>query len=155
MNTALVKFILFCVCNLLKNDYFVCLTFDLWPWSSYVFTELHSDSLMDRLYLHEDSRDYKSSLIICPVQFNLSLLSWAPSAFYFPWILASVLIFLNAARLLCHFQPGAIRYNLKNLSPSLCSYLWGIHLKLDLEISQVCFYFYQTTRLFKNINTHL
>lgn len=110
---------------------------------------------MDRLYLHEDSRDYKSSLIICPIQFNLSLLSWAPSAFYFPWILASVLIFLNAARLLCHFQPGAIRYNLKNLSPSLCSYLWGIHLKSDLEISQVCFYFYQTTRLFKNLNTHL
>lgn len=110
---------------------------------------------MDRLYLHQDSRDQKSSLIICPAQFNLSLLSWVPSAFYFPYILASVLIFLNAARLLCHFQPGDLKYNLKNLSPPLVSNLWGIQLKLDLEISQVCFYFYQTTRLFKNIDTYL
>lgn len=68
---------------------------------------------MDRINLHGDGREHKSSLIICPVQFNLSLLSWPPSAFYFPWTLNSILIVWNAISLLCHFQPGDLKYKLK------------------------------------------
>lgn len=73
---------------------------------------------MDRFYLHQDSRDYKSSLIICPVQFNLSLLSSASSAFYFPWILTSVLIFLKCCKAAVSFSTRRLKVQSEKLITS-------------------------------------
>lgn len=77
----------------------ICL-FRIMLWWSYLWIDF---------YLQEDSREYKSSLITCPVQFNLSILSWTDSALYFPCTLTSVLVVGNTGKLLCHFSNRRVK----------------------------------------------